>query len=51
MEFHLIHHLSFLESSVNDGIPRELSSVNYATIDDTIKKISSLGAGVFTCKN
>jgi len=40
-EFRLIHHLSFPEgSSVNDGIPRELSSAHYATIDDLIKKIS-----------
>ena len=50
-EFRLIHHLSFPEgSSVNDGIPRELSSVHYATIDDAIKKISSLGAGCFLAK-
>ena len=46
-EFRLIHHLSFPEgSSVNDGIPGELSSVHYATIDDAIKKISSLVLGV-----
>ena len=50
-EFRLIHHLSFPEgSSVNDSIPRELSSVQYATIDDTIKKISSLSAGCFLAK-
>ena len=50
-EFRLIHHLSFLEgSSVNDGIPKELSSVHYATIDDAIKKITSLGAGCFLAK-
>ena len=50
-EFRLIHHFSFPEgSSVNDGIPRELSSVRYATIDDAIKKISSLGAGCFLAK-
>ena len=50
-EFCLIHHLSFLEgSSVNEGIPRELSSVHYATIDDAIKKITSLGAGCFLAK-
>ena len=50
-EFRLIHHLSFPEgSSVNDGIPRELSSVHYATIDDAIKKMSSLGAGCFLAK-
>ena len=50
-EFRLIHHLSFPEvSSVNDGIPQELSSVHYATIDDAVKKISSLGAGCFLAK-
>ena len=47
-EFRLVHHLSFPEGpSVNDRIPKELSSVHYATIDDEIKKISSLGAGCF----
>ena len=50
-EFRLIHHLPFPEgSSVNDGIPRELASVHYATMDDAIKKISSLGAGCFLAK-
>ena len=50
-EFRLIHHLSFPEGScVNDGIPQELSSVHYATIDDAVKKISSLGAGCFLAK-
>ena len=50
-EFRLIHHLSFPEGfSVNDGIPKELSSVHYATIDGAIKKISSLGAGCFLAK-
>ena len=43
--------MSFPEgSSVNDGIPKELSSVHYATIDDAVKKISSLGAGCFLAK-
>ena len=50
-EFRLLHHLSFPEgSSVNDSIPRELASVHYATIDDVIKKISSLGAVCFLVK-
>ena len=43
--------MSFPEgSSVNDGISRELSPVHYATIDDAIKKISSLSAGCFLAK-
>ena len=43
--------MSFPEgSSVNYGIPKELSSVHYATIDDGIKKITSLGAGCFLAK-
>ena len=37
-------------SSVNDRIPKELSSVHYDTIDDAIKKITSLGAGCFLAK-
>ena len=49
--FRLIYHLSFPEgSSVNDGISRELASVHYASIDDAIKKISSLGVGCFLAK-
>ena len=36
-EFRLIHHLSYPHGfSVNDGIPKELASVRYATIDDAI---------------
>ena len=50
-EFRLIHQLSFPEgSTVNDGIPKELSSVHYPTIDDAVKKISSLGAGCLIAK-
>ena len=37
-------------SSVNDRIPKELSSVHYDTIDDAIKKITSLGARCFLAK-
>ena len=45
-EFRLIHHLSWPRadgSSVNDGIPPELSHVQYAGIQDAIAKIKSLG--------
>ena len=36
-EFRLIHHLSYPEGlSVNDGIPTELATVRYATIDDAV---------------
>jgi len=50
-EFHLIHHLSYPSGfSVNDGIPKELASVHYATIDDAVKLIMSLGKGSFLAK-
>ena len=39
-EFRLIHHLSYPKGkSVNDGISREHSSVQYANIDHVINKI------------
>lgn len=50
-EFRLIHHLSFPRgSSVNDGIPRALSSVHYASTDDAIKLIKQLGPGCYMAK-
>ena len=50
-EFRLIHHLSYPRgSSVNDAIPREFASVNYATIDDAILAIKTLGRGCFMSK-
>ena len=50
-EFRLIHHLSYPKgSSVNDAIPREFASVNYATIDDAILAIKTLGRGCFMSK-
>ena len=50
-EFRLIHHLSYpAGSSVNDGIPKELATVKYATIDDAIRLIKSLGKGCFLAK-
>ena len=50
-EFRLIHHLSYPDGfSVNDCIPKELVSVRYATIDDAIGLIKSLGQGCFLAK-
>ena len=47
-EFRLIHHLSYPGGfSVNDGIPKEPTSVRYATIDDAIGVINRLGKAVF----
>ena len=51
-EFRLIHHLSYPEGgSVNDCIPREFSSVTYATIDQAITLVKSLGTGCFLAKS
>ena len=45
-EYRMIQHLSYPEgSSVNDGIPRELSTVHYATVDDAIALIKKCGRG------
>ena len=50
-EFRLIHHLSFPKgSSVNDGIPPEHTSVQYATIDGAIELIKRAGPGCFLAK-
>ena len=50
-EFRLIHHLSYPDGfSVNDGIPKELASVRYATIEDAIGLIKSLGQGCLLAK-
>ena len=50
-EFRLIHHLSYpAGSSVNDGIPKELATVRYATTDDAIRLVKSLGKGCFLAK-
>ena len=50
-EFWLIHHLSYPESlSVNDGIPKELATVKYATIDDAVRLIKAIGKGCFLAK-
>ena len=50
-QFRLIHHLSYPHgSSVNDGIPRELASVQYATTTDAVNLIKQLGYGCFMAK-
>ena len=50
-EFRLIHHLSYPKgSSVNDFIPDESSSVRYATINDAILILKTLGKGCFMAK-
>ena len=42
-EFRTIHHLSYPEgSSVNDFIPKEISAVQYASIQDAIRLIKQL---------
>ena len=50
-EFRLIHHLSFPKgTSVNDGISSEDSSVQYATIQDAISFVKSVGPNCFLAK-
>ena len=36
--------------SINDGIPKELCSMTYITIDDAITKILTLGSGTLLAK-
>ena len=38
------------QQSVNDGIPRELCSMRYVTIDDAVEKILSVGQGCLLAK-
>ena len=50
-EFRMIHHLSFPEGfSVNDFIPKEMSSVQYATIQDAIYFIQRSPQSVYMAK-
>ncbi len=50
-EFRMIHHLSFPDgSSINDSIPSEFTSMNYARVDDAIALIKRLGPGCFLAK-
>ena len=47
----LIHHLSAPSGvSVNDGIPKELYSLHYVTIDNAIEMIMRLGKGALLAK-
>ena len=47
----LIHHLSAPAGvSVNDGIPKDLYSLQHVTIDDAINMISRLGRGTLLAK-
>ena len=50
-EFRLIHHLSFPKgSSLNDGISTDHTSVSYATVEDAIRRIKTVGPGCFLAK-
>lgn len=50
-EFRLIHHLSYPKGlSINDGIPHELATVQYATINHAIQIIKQLGRGCYLAK-
>ena len=50
-EFRLIQHLSFpRDSSINDFIPRDFSSVSYASITDAISSLKRAGRGCFMAK-
>ena len=50
-EFRMIHHLSYPEgSSINDFIPRDMSSVQYATIQDAIYFIKQSNKPVYMAK-
>jgi len=51
-DFRVIHHLSYPESgSVNDFIDPALCSVHYASIDDAVNKIQTLGKGALLGKS
>ena len=50
-EFRLIHHLSYPRgSSLNDGITVDYTSVAYATVEDAIGLIKSVGQNCFLAK-
>ena len=50
-EYRMIHHLSFpYGGSVNDFIPPEFCSVQYATVDDAVQIIKRLGRGCALAK-
>jgi len=50
-KWQLIVNLSFPHTrSINDGIPKELCSISYVTIDDAINRILTLGPGSLLAK-
>ena len=50
--FRLIHHLSHPNaSSVNDGIPQELRTVQYTSVGHAIKTIKAMGADCHLAKS
>ena len=50
-EFRLIHHLSFPKgSSLNDRISPDHTSVSYATVEDAIRRIRTVGSSCFLAK-
>jgi hypothetical protein len=50
-EFRVIHHLSYPRgASVNDGIPHECATVQYATVPQAIAHIMRFGKGCFLAK-
>ena len=50
-EFRLIHHLSYPRgSSLNDGISSDYTTVSYATVENTIGLIKSVGPNCFLAK-
>ena len=50
-QFRVIHHLSYPENdSVNDGIPHELCSVRYQTIDDAVSLVKASGPHTLLAK-
>ncbi|CAC5404254.1 unnamed protein product [Mytilus coruscus] len=49
--YRMIHHLSFPEgSSINDNIPQDKCSVQYASIEDAIELIKTVGRKSFCAK-
>ena len=51
-EYRVIHHLSYPHgSSVNDGIPKEFSSVHYTTISQAIMYLVQLGSFTYMAKS
>ena len=50
-KFRLIQHLSFPEgNSINDGIDRNLCSVQYAKFDDVVQLVAKMGRGALMAK-